>query len=95
MSGKNQDNEKGTKGADPRYNYSALKNREAKMIFTQLRKENPDVMNSFLDFAHAVDRGGALSPKMKQIISIALSIAYQCEWCMVYHTFKALDLGAT
>ena len=76
-------------------NKSARLNTEAKKIFATLRKENPEAMEGFLDFVHGIDKNGALSPKMKQIISIALSIAYKCEWCMVYHTFKALDLGAT
>ncbi|MHA1820573.1 MAG: carboxymuconolactone decarboxylase family protein [Promethearchaeota archaeon] len=71
------------------------KNREAKQIFLKLSKKKPAAMKGFMDFIKGIDDNGALSAKMKQIISIALSIQSQCEWCMSYHTVKALDLGAT
>ena len=52
-------------------------------------------MNAFIESMHAVGKDGALSAKFKQILATALSVQQQCEWCIVYHTKKAMDLGAT
>ncbi len=71
------------------------KNRQAMKTFAALQKKNPNAMKGFLDFVNGVNGEGGLSPKIKQIISVAISIIQQCEWCIAYHTKKALDLGAT
>ncbi|MHA1340560.1 MAG: carboxymuconolactone decarboxylase family protein [Promethearchaeota archaeon] len=68
---------------------------EAKENFARLRNSNKKAMNHFLGFIHNVDENGALSSKMKQLMSVAISLIIQCEWCITYHTFKALELGAT
>ena len=68
---------------------------EATESFQQLHEFNPEAMSGFLKYVHAIDKDSALSAKMKQIILVSVSLAKQCEWCIVYHTKKALDLGAT
>jgi len=36
-----------------------------------------------------------LELKTKELIALALGIASGCEWCIVIHTKKALEAGAT
>jgi AhpD family alkylhydroperoxidase len=71
------------------------KNLEAIQSFKRLGQHNPKAMNAFIESMHAVGKDGALSAKFKQILATALSVQQQCEWCIVYHTKKAMDLGAT
>ena len=68
---------------------------EAKKCYATLGKLNPEAMKGFADFFHASEKEGALSAKFKQIILLSISIIEQCNWCIVYHTHKALSLGAT
>lgn len=68
---------------------------EARSTFSSLRKFNSTAMNSFLDFVHDVEADGVLSAKFKQIIIVAISIVKQCNWCIIYHTRKALKMKAT
>ncbi len=68
---------------------------ESKQTFAKLIEFNPTAMNGFSKFVHRAEKDGALSSKMKQIIMVSVSVAQQCEWCITYHTKKALDYGAT
>ena len=61
----------------------------------QLKKEYPDFMNAFGNFMGAAEKGGKLSVKTKELISIALSVASHCKWCIAFHVKNALDAGAT
>jgi AhpD family alkylhydroperoxidase len=70
-------------------------NEDAKNIFNQLNEFNPTAITGFTKYIHSAEKDGALSAKMKQIIMVSVSVAKQCEWCIVYHTKKALDFGAT
>ncbi|WP_315080306.1 carboxymuconolactone decarboxylase family protein [uncultured Clostridium sp.] len=38
---------------------------------------------------------GAISNKTKELISIGIATYNRCEYCIVFHTFKALEAGAT
>ncbi|WP_371804928.1 carboxymuconolactone decarboxylase family protein [Candidatus Lokiarchaeum ossiferum] len=68
---------------------------EAKHTFNQLNAFNPKAIKGFTQYIHSAEKDGALSAKIKQIIMVSVSVAQQCEWCIVYHTRKALDYGAT
>ena len=68
---------------------------ESKETFAQLNEFNPTAIKGFTEYVHSAEMDGALSAKMKQIIMVAVSVAQKCEWCIVYHTKKALDYGAT
>ncbi|MGB5912705.1 MAG: carboxymuconolactone decarboxylase family protein [Promethearchaeia archaeon] len=56
---------------------------------------HPDAMKGFQQFMGAVKTDGAISAKVKELIGIALSIAYQCKFCVAWHVKHALDKGAT
>ena len=59
-----------------------------------LSEKYPEQMKAFGSFMHSVEKEGALSRKNKELISIALSIATHCKWCIAFHVKNALDAGA-
>ena len=60
-----------------------------------LSTEYPALMKAFSGFMGAVEKEGTLSHKTKELISIALSVATRCKWCIAFHVKNALDAGAT
>ena len=60
-----------------------------------LTRECPEKMKAFGSFMYLAEKEGALSHKTKELMSIALSIATHCKWCIAYHTKNALDAGAS
>ncbi len=60
-----------------------------------LQKEYPKEIQGFLNFMKMAEGGPALSAKDKEVISVALAVAAQCEWCIAFHVSSAVALGAT
>jgi len=58
-------------------------------------KENPEQAKAFMDFIETSEKKGALDVKTKELISVALSIAEHCEWCIAFHVKNAIAAGAT
>ncbi len=58
-------------------------------------KENPEEAGAFMVFVGKAEKKGALDVKTKELISIALSIAEHCEWCIAFHVKNAITAGAT
>ena len=51
---------------------------------------------AFLAFDKAVGRGdGAIPPKYRELIAIAVGLTTQCAYCLDVHTGRALVAGAT
>ena len=63
--------------------------------FGALNRDIPETRNAFSDLLKTVHNDGALSAKFKEIIAIVAAIMAPCDSCMVYHTKKAIDAGAT
>lgn len=61
----------------------------------QLRKTQPDVMKGFNDMGKAAMAGGALDPKTKELIALAVGVAARCDGCIGFHTKALARLGAT
>ena len=62
----------------------------------KLSKSLPEVMNAFnglMKFSTA--EGGALEPKTKELIALALGIAAHCDGCIGFHVQKLVKLGVT
>ncbi len=55
----------------------------------------PGPAESFRAFSKSVFADGALSPKTKQIIAVAVAHVTQCPYCIRGHTRAALRQGAT
>jgi AhpD family alkylhydroperoxidase len=60
-----------------------------------LRKEIPDVLQGFNTLSSAAIQKGALDPKTKELIALALGVAAHCDGCIGFHTQALVRLGAT
>ncbi|MHB1492342.1 MAG: carboxymuconolactone decarboxylase family protein [Thermoplasmataceae archaeon] len=68
---------------------------EIQGLMKYLSTKAEESMNSYGRFIASIQKDGILSLKVKELISIALSISSQCEWCIPYHVKMALESGAT
>lgn len=50
-----------------------------------LRGGIPDVMKAFSGLAQSATAAGALDPKTKELIALAISIAARCDGCLAFH----------
>ena len=60
-----------------------------------LRGGAPEVMKAFSSLAQAALTQGALDPKTKELIALAIGIAVHCDDCIAFHVKAAVDHGAT
>lgn len=60
-----------------------------------LKTYHPDCFRSLSDLANVTMKDGALSTKIKELMTVALSISVACEPCVKIHTRRALQHGAT
>ncbi len=52
--------------------------------------------DGFLAFDKAASRGdGAIPPKYRELIAVAVALTTQCAYCLDVHTGRALEAGAT
>ena len=58
------------------------------------RKASPDLAKAFSALAEAATMEGALSPKTKELIALAIGIAGRCDGCIGFHTAAAIRHGA-
>ena len=61
----------------------------------ELSKANTKEVNAFMEMLRAVYETKALDIKTKELISVGISCYNRCEYCIVYHTHKAFQAGAT
>ena len=54
-----------------------------------------DAMKAFSALAQTATKGGALDPKTKELIALAIGVATRCDDCIAFHTKAAAKLGAT
>lgn len=55
----------------------------------------PDTIAAFGAFEQAVFAPGHLSPKIKELIAVAVTHVTQCDACITLHVKNARRLGAT
>ena len=56
----------------------------------------PIEAKAFLAFNAAVERAdGAIPPKYRELIAVAVALTTQCAYCLDVHTRRALSAGAT
>ena len=51
-------------------------------------------MAAFGELHHAALADGALSPKVKELIALAIAITVRCNGCIAYHVHDAMKAGA-
>jgi len=69
--------------------------KEVEGLIKELNKDYPEHIGPFLSLMHKAEGEGALDTKTKELISLALSVQTQCDWCIAFHTKRALAAGAT
>ncbi len=60
-----------------------------------LGETNPDEVQAFMGLLGAAYAPKALDVKSKELISVAIGCYNRCEYCIVYHSYKAFESGAT
>ncbi|SET76613.1 carboxymuconolactone decarboxylase family protein [Oceanicella actignis] len=58
-------------------------------------KTQPDVAAGFQALARAATANGALDPKTKELIALAIGVAARCDACIGYHVKACIRHGAT
>ncbi|MDT3698681.1 MAG: carboxymuconolactone decarboxylase family protein [Thermincola sp.] len=61
----------------------------------EVGKTNERMVGAFMGLLGAAYEPGAIDVKTKELISVAIGAYNRCEYCIVFHTFKALEAGAT
>ena len=58
-------------------------------------KDKPELMGNFQKFLGAAEGAGALDPKTKELIALALAVGARCDPCIGFHSQKLVQLGCT
>lgn len=66
-----------------------------KGMIGKLSQEIPGPMSGFGQLHQEAVAEGALSPKVKELIALAIAITVRCDGCISYHVHDALHAGAT
>ena len=62
---------------------------------SSLGETNGENVNAFMNLLGTNYAEGAISTKTKELISIGIATYNRCEYCIVFHSYKALEAGAT
>ncbi|MGD9567739.1 MAG: carboxymuconolactone decarboxylase family protein [Sedimentibacter sp.] len=60
-----------------------------------LSKTNPDNVGAFMGLLGTTYEPKALDVKTKELMSVAIGCYTRCEYCIVYHSYKSFEAGAT
>ena len=60
-----------------------------------LAARQPQTIQAFTALHRVTMTPGALDPKTKELIALAIGIATHCDGCIAFHTHDALKAGAT
>lgn len=60
-----------------------------------LAKAGPGPMRALRQLAEEAMKPGALEPKTKELMALAIAIAVRCEGCIIHHAQVTHKLGAT
>lgn len=61
----------------------------------EVGKTNGEVVNAFMGLLGADYKTRAVDTKTKELISVAIAAYARCEYCIVFHVYKAFEAGAT
>lgn len=61
----------------------------------ELAKTNESHVGAFMNLLQTNYEPNHLDLKTKELISVAIGCYNRCEYCIVYHTYKAYEAGAT
>ncbi len=55
----------------------------------------PETMEAFAALGRSTYRNGALSPKIKELLALAIGVTVRCDGCVSYHARRAFKRNAT
>jgi len=61
----------------------------------KMKEQIPDTINGFGGLFSKVMKDGALSLREKELVALGIGVAQRCTPCIVAHTKKCLEAGAT
>ncbi|AZS15170.1 carboxymuconolactone decarboxylase family protein [Paenibacillus lutimineralis] len=61
----------------------------------ELSGTNAASVNAFMNLLGTNYADGAIDTKTKELISVGIAAYNRCEYCIVFHVYKALEAGAT
>ncbi|QEK11374.1 carboxymuconolactone decarboxylase family protein [Crassaminicella thermophila] len=61
----------------------------------ELGKTNETHVGAFMNLLGVAYEPKALDVKTKELMSVAIGAYNRCEYCIVFHVYKALEAGAT
>ena len=60
-----------------------------------LAKTNGENVEAFMGLLGSSYKPGAIDLKTKELMSVAIGAYNRCEYCIVFHVYKALEAGAS
>ena len=63
--------------------------------YEKFEKQFPDVASSWNKLHDAIYQEGKLSIKEKHFIGLGIAVSIKCEACITFHTYGAMESGAT
>lgn len=60
-----------------------------------LSATNPENVGAFMGLLGATYEPKAIDLKTKELMSVAIGCYNRCEYCIVYHSYKAFEAGAS
>ena len=60
-----------------------------------LGKTNQENLEAFMNLLGTSYKPGKLDLKTKELMSVAIGVYNRCEYCIVFHAYKALEAGAS
>ncbi|MEK6265376.1 MAG: carboxymuconolactone decarboxylase family protein [Clostridium sp.] len=60
-----------------------------------LGETNEENVGAFMNLLGTTYKPGALDTKTKELMSVAIGTFTRCEYCIVFHTYKSFEAGAT
>lgn len=69
--------------------------RHIQSLMGKLGKETPGTMQAFGQLHAESAAEGALSGKVKELMSLAIAVTVRCDGCIAFHVHDALKAGAT
>jgi AhpD family alkylhydroperoxidase len=61
----------------------------------EIGRTSPDILRGYRAVSNAGNNADLLSPKVRELISLAVAVTARCDGCIVVHTEAALKHGAT
>ena len=74
---------------------SPTRYKELQATLGRLGRELQGPLAGFLSLHKGAMAPGTLSPKLKELMALAIAVAMRCEDCVAYHVHDACKAGAT